>query len=215
MKRIILTALGAALLVFLVFSYALEFVAFDKSFYVQQYKKNNLYAHFSREEADKVTDKLLSYLRYEKMNVQIDTPFFNDKEKRHLVDVKDLLQKESFYCTVLTFIFVLVVIILYFSNDLRITSRITYGTLFFNAGVVGLSMMLTLGILSILNFSMVWTSFHRLVFSNNLWMLNPATDNLIVLFPEAFFNAVVTKLFILMGVVYLFIIACGSWLKAR
>jgi integral membrane protein (TIGR01906 family) len=35
-------------------------------------------------------------------------------------------------------------------------------------------------------FEPLWDRFHEVVFTNDLWRLNPATDRLIQMFPEAF-----------------------------
>ena len=39
----------------------------------------------------------------------------------------------------------------------------------------------------LINFDFVFTRFHFLSFANDLWMLDPRTDNLIIMFPQRFF----------------------------
>ncbi len=209
MKIIIITALASALLVFLVFSYSLEFVAFDRAFYDVQYQKNNLYAYFSQNEVEKATDDLLTYLRYEKSNNPINSSFFNDKEKQHLVDVKNILQKERSYSSILTIIFIITLGILSFTGNLRVA----YGKFGVIAGSVGLGILLLLGLLITIDFSLFWTNFHFIAFTNDLWLLNPATDNLVVLYPESFWMAIVTRLLIYMGVGYLLLLFLGVFLR--
>ncbi len=48
-------------------------------------------------------------------------------------------------------------------------------------GLVGLA-----GLAALAGFEGAWDRFHFLAFSNDLWRLNPATDHLIQMFPEAF-----------------------------
>jgi len=43
-----------------------------------------------------------------------------------------------------------------------------------------------------LGFDSAWTQFHQLAFSNDFWQLNPRTDHLIQMFPEAFWQEVTT-----------------------
>lgn len=44
------------------------------------------------------------------------------------------------------------------------------------------------------DFNGFWTTFHQLFFTNDLWLLNPATDLMINLFPEAFFSHLVIRI---------------------
>lgn len=202
-------ALASALLVFLIFSYSLEFVAFDRKFYDEQYQKNNLYTHFSQNDVKKATDDLLTYLRYEEGNKPIESSFFNVKEKQHLIDVKNILQKERSYNSILTILFIITIGILSFAGNLRMT----HGKLGVITGSVGLGILLLLGLLISIDFSLFWTNFHLVAFTNDLWLLNPATDNLIVLYPEPFWMAIVTRLLSYMAVSYLLILLGGIFLS--
>ena len=42
------------------------------------------------------------------------------------------------------------------------------------------------GVLALIDFNWLFTQFHLLSFSNDFWLLDPATDYLIMLFPEGF-----------------------------
>lgn len=65
-----------------------------------------------------------------------------------------------------------------------------------NKRVLGKSLIIG-GVLTILviallfllltNFEYAFIKFHEIIFNNNLWLLNPATDKLIIMFPENFF----------------------------
>jgi integral membrane protein (TIGR01906 family) len=48
------------------------------------------------------------------------------------------------------------------------------------------AVVVLVGLLSLLDFSGLWTRFHQIAFRNDLWMLDPRTDYLIMLFPEPF-----------------------------
>ena len=49
---------------------------------------------------------------------------------------------------------------------------------------------LILVIWSLIDFQSLFILFHKLSFSNNLWILDPTKDYLIMMFPEGFFNDV-------------------------
>lgn len=55
------------------------------------------------------------------------------------------------------------------------------GTLLVTAGLIGLIVW------GLADFNGLFLTFHRVAFSNDLWLLNPATDALIRLMPEGFF----------------------------
>jgi len=48
-------------------------------------------------------------------------------------------------------------------------------------------LLIALSFLALTNFESTFTKFHEIMFTNNLWLLNPATDKLIVMYPENFF----------------------------
>ena len=56
------------------------------------------------------------------------------------------------------------------------------------------SLVCLLGIWILADFNGFWTTFHQVFFSNDLWLLNPYTDLMINLFPEAFFNHLVVRI---------------------
>jgi integral membrane protein (TIGR01906 family) len=50
------------------------------------------------------------------------------------------------------------------------------------------------GVLSLLDFDALWTRFHQIAFRNDLWLLDPRTDYLIMLFPEPFWLAATIRM---------------------
>jgi integral membrane protein (TIGR01906 family) len=48
------------------------------------------------------------------------------------------------------------------------------------------ALVVLVGIASLIDFDGLWTRFHQVAFRNDLWLLDPATDYLIMLFPEPF-----------------------------
>ena len=48
-------------------------------------------------------------------------------------------------------------------------------------------LVLSVGLISFVGFSNLFTAFHVVSFSNDLWILDPRTDYLIRMFPEGFF----------------------------
>ena len=102
--------------------------------------------------------------------------FYNENEKLHLQDVKDLYKNLNlvFYITLILTIFFLTYFI--YKMDYKILSK----------SLLVSSIVLFMIILTffIFDFNYLFEKFHIIAFNNDLWQLNPAEDNLINLFPE-------------------------------
>jgi integral membrane protein (TIGR01906 family) len=60
------------------------------------------------------------------------------------------------------------------------------GTILTIGGIVTVALLGLAGLLSLVDFSEAFVRFHQMAFSNDLWMLDPRTDYLIMLYPEGF-----------------------------
>ena len=54
-------------------------------------------------------------------------------------------------------------------------------------GAVTLGLVVVVGLGSLVGFDRLFLAFHEIGFSNDLWQLDPATDNLIAMYPQRFF----------------------------
>lgn len=109
-------------------------------------------------------------------------PLFNEREVRHMEDVQALVQ---------------VFLRLQLIAAVAIAARVLFAVaversmknlgldLMWSAGVM-ISVVLLVGVLALIDFTSLWTMFHRIAFRNELWLLDPRTDYLIMLFPEPF-----------------------------
>ena len=77
-------------------------------------------------------------------------------------------------------------------------------------GIVG-SLMLGVAFFAYVDFTRFWTLFHHIFFRNDLWLLNPSTDILIMMVPEGFFYDLVFRIvtYFLAMVVTLYAFSCG------
>ena len=157
-----------------------RFLVFNLDFYEKEFTKLNVYDKFPKETADENIKELISYL---KNKDSLETDFFNEKEKQHLIDVKNLINKaiSLFYLTLFLLIIFLIL------NYKSLSKPFLYS---------GVSIIILIIILLFLDFNQAFLNFHKLFFSNDLWLLNPETDNLINLFPQQFFSDFIKKVFI-------------------
>jgi len=143
-------------------------------------------------ELEKAASGLISYFNsddeYISLTVMKDgEPFelFNQREVIHLKDVKGLI-----WLDYRLFLGTLIYVLAYAGVSLFWRKREYWRRLAW--GVVGgssitLGIIVALGIVSMLvDFREAFTQFHFLAFTNELWMLDPTKDYMIMLFPEGF-----------------------------
>jgi integral membrane protein (TIGR01906 family) len=141
------------------------------------------------EELKKAADGLIHYFNsgeeYINLTVIKDgQPFtlFNEREVQHLKDVKGLFRLVyKLLMGTLIYGLLFASLTLALRQDRR---RLAKGLLF-GSGLT-LMLMLALGLYLAVDFDGFFLEFHLLSFANDFWQLNPATDYLIMLFPEGF-----------------------------
>lgn len=146
-------------------------------------------AGLAQSELDKVSIGLIDYFNSSDETISLTMmkdgeplTLFNEHEVSHLRDVKGLV---------------------------RLAYRLLLGTLVYALGYIGLSLflwqdrwrlaqglvggscltlvlMLALALATLLNFDWLFLRFHLISFTNELWMLDPNRDYLIMLFPRGF-----------------------------
>ena len=75
-----------------IYLYNFNSIAFDENFYKKEFSKYNVYNNLKNNYIENINNDVLNYLQFEKNNNLIENNFFNEREKIHLLDVKDLIQ---------------------------------------------------------------------------------------------------------------------------
>ncbi|MDK2919602.1 MAG: hypothetical protein PWQ37_2335 [Candidatus Petromonas sp.] len=201
----------------------LEYYAFNKDFYMDEYLKYDISSEtkMSYEELARVTDKLISYIKGEEENLRIKaiidgniSEVFGKREKAHMIDVKELFAKgRRLRNTGLIVTVISIILVLWFSRNRK---EDTFKIMFWS----GIIPLFTIGILFILvtiDFHKYFTYFHKIFFDNDLWQLNPKTDVLIQMLPLGFFTDITIRVLIwFIGIsVFMTIIAYFKLRKIR
>ncbi len=143
-------------------------------------------------ELEKAARGLISYFNSgeEYINVIVEKdgrPFvlFNEREIIHLKDVKGLFRLDY-----LVFLGTLVYILGYDGYSFfrgarkehwrKLARRVIWGS-----GIT-LGTMAALGLGTLVGFDRLFRQFHLISFANDFWLLDPATDYLVMLFPQGF-----------------------------
>jgi integral membrane protein (TIGR01906 family) len=136
---------------------------------------------------------------------------FNEREVQHLKDVKGLFWL-CYKVLIGTGVYALVYVgvTLFWWRDKR---RLGWGL--FGGGALTLALMAAVGIMIALDFDQFFLQFHLLSFANDFWQLNPATDYLLMMFPDSFWFDATLFCALGTGVVAIILGGLGWWLKRK
>lgn len=182
----------------LVVTLALHWVTFDLDFYESKYEWLAVPESLQVDMPTLMgyTTALLDYLSGERDTPNVEArvrgrvgPLYGERELLHLVDVRELYAL-SWRIRNWAFIGVLsMAFAAYRTAGLR---RVLGAYAATTAAVV--VALLGLTTLAVLDFERYFTWFHLISFDNDLWLLDPATEHLINMFPEAFFAAATLRI---------------------
>ncbi|HEY7064442.1 MAG TPA: TIGR01906 family membrane protein [Chloroflexota bacterium] len=169
-------------------------VTLDRSFYLAEFARydRGAFVGLSQNELGMVADAFIAYFQAppQRMDVRLPRggtlrPLFNDREVAHMVDVQALMHL-VFRVQALALgyvgLYVLGGLVLGRRAFLPLAAKVAAAGAVLTLGIIGV-----LGALAATDFSDLFVQFHLLSFSNDLWLLDPRTDNLIRLFPQEFF----------------------------
>lgn len=130
---------------------------------------------------------------------------FNAKEISHMADVRSLVQF-MFQVQMISLAIVLALAVVMIALwPARVLAAATLW-----AGLLTTSVLAVVGALAMTGFDAAWSQFHQIAFTNSLWQLNPLTDHLIQMYPEAFWQDVSTAIGLLLLVSALGLVALSA-----
>ena len=143
-------------------------------------------------ELEKAATGLISYFNSDEEHISLTVikdgePFelFNQREAAHLRDVKGLIWLDYWVLLGMLIYTLVYAGVSLFWRKRKYWRRLAWGVV--GGGGITLALMLALGLGTLLNFERLFWEFHLLSFTNELWLLDPAKDYLIMLFPQGFF----------------------------
>ena len=220
--RFILGIISSFSLMFIALVTSIEIAAYsDFSFYEKEYKKYAVTAFvgISMPDLMDVTVDMMHYLNGTKDTLTDvkatikdvpDTPFFNEREVKHMKDVRNLFVGASRIRSILIAVIILCIIsekLLKGKISSFISNVFVYGTLI-SLAVAGVLIFIVSG-----DFEKYFILFHRIFFTNDLWMLDPTTDNLINIVPEGFFVDMTQRILIIFSSIIIFTVGFGTVIK--
>lgn len=172
----------------------------DFDVYWQEYEKYDVLSDIdmSMDDAMDVTRQMMAYLRGEGDTLSVITTvdgreqdFFNEQDRFHMGEVRDLFIGGLNIRTGALVIAVLCVLLLIFTKaDLKKVIPAGYQA----ALAVTAAALLFLGIACAVDFNTVFVKFHHIFFDNDLWIFDPAEDYMIRMLPEGLFFDFVVRI---------------------
>ena len=190
-----------------------EIITFSDWVYEYNWTRNQISQNtgIKIDQLNQVSDQIKDYFRDDqvKLEVLLQQPgkevlnLFNQKEIDHMVDVKNLIkttilfERAGLILLIIFFVFYLFRegYISFYENLKRImlVSFLIWSILLF---------LIVFGM--IVDFNYTFTLFHKIMFTNDLWILDPNSDFLIMIYPQRFFleiSAAIIILFILINLI--------------
>ena len=194
--RYVFIVLFAALTPLVLLLTDVQLVAFDRDYYSAEYVKYGIPGHIGMnlENLMDSTEKLLQYLDNKRDNLDFkasfissEEEFFSPRDKSHMVDVKGLFVNGRIIRNAALLYAAVFILYLFRKKPLKSQLRklARYGIA---VSAAGIAPVLVLVILMNIDFYKYFTIFHEVFFSNDLWLLDPATDRLINMFPQDIFT---------------------------
>lgn len=199
--RLTLTTITSLIFILIIISGSLNFIVRSSLIYdynISAYsieKRTSL----SLEKIKEINLGIRTYFFNEKELLDID--IFSNKEILHMKDVKSVMNFIFDISKILSIVFCILTFVLYSYFRVYIYKLIFYSLSLF------LSILVFLGTSFLLFFQELFIIFHQIAFNNDLWILNPNEDYLLMMYPEDFFRDVAILIlvtsFILNVIVYI------------
>jgi len=197
----VLSLLSGLVLIVVILLTSIELNIFNLSFFRAEYAKldSTRVIGISDQELTQTTQGLLAYIKGDRDNLSIQATIkgekrqvFNEREIKHMVDVRDLYTKAHWVRNTGAAVLIILLLLTFLLSGKKFLRLWAKGYLAGAAICLCLSIVLAGAIMK--DFTGFWDKFHLIFFSNDLWQLNPETDILIQIVPEQFFYDLVVRI---------------------
>ncbi|MDR0841298.1 MAG: DUF1461 domain-containing protein [Christensenellaceae bacterium] len=190
----------------------------DRAYFAKLYERYDMQAQIgiSAEDCTNAMMKMIGYMEGRESSIQLTVTelgqpveMFNQQEIDHMVDVRGLYQA---FCLVEYIGFAALILLLGAALlAKRPAAQAVVQAFWWALGIFGMA-VLGLGAYALLDFNGFWTMFHRLFFTNDLWLMEYATCRMIRICPLELFSGIIAR-FVLLSLGALAVL-CGA-LAAR
>jgi len=195
-----LTAFCSFLLLFVLLFASLKLCMNDEAWFAKKYTRLGTAEAIgmSDEDVNASINSMIDYMEGRKDSIQLTVTFegkevemFNQREIAHMVDVRNLYQGVKTIALVAGI--VCVVGFVHASVIMRRDALLALSRGYLIGMGIFVLVVLCFGIWVLADFTSFWTAFHHLFFTNDLWLLDPRVDRMILICPEQLFFGIVVR----------------------
>ncbi|MDF9838545.1 MULTISPECIES: TIGR01906 family membrane protein [unclassified Breznakia] len=206
------------LLIYVILFFSIEMNAFSKNFYKHTNSdlKISESINLSKTDYNKSIATLLDYLHGDRDDIGVEVIYkgdvqeaFNEKEATHMVDVRNLYLDARTICFASIMVIIILGVILYYDRKSEFLEVMSAS--FIRVSFIFVFLLAFLLLYACIDFTDFWTRFHKLFFTNDLWLLNPRTDLMIRLLPQDLFFSLVIRIVALFTGIYMIFLGFSIW----
>lgn len=189
-KKIIVLIVSLALIIHFMICFAnVQLVFFNEELHREKFTAYNVYEELKEHDINKIHAEVIGYIRD---NNKLETDFFNDMEKQHLGDVKQLVNIASVILYVLIVLFLILTWLLSISSKgfLKMISKAFIGGSLITIIFSGINWVIVQT-----GFAPLFTSFHKILFPQGNWLFDPDLNNIVILYPPEFWQDMFMQFF--------------------
>ncbi len=182
--RLTLTIITSLLFILIIISGCLNFIVRSSLIYDYNISTYSIESRTSLplEKIKEINLNIRTYFFDEKELLDVD--IYSDKEILHMKDVKSVMSFIFDLSKILSIIFCILTFLLTSYLGVNLYKLIFHSLILFS------SILILLGTSFLLFFQELFIIFHKIAFNNDLWILNPNKDYLLMMYPEDFFRDV-------------------------
>lgn len=203
---------------------AVRLVINAPDFFAAEYEKIGNAADMGMSNADltAATVRMIDYMEAREDSIDIrvsvngDTvSMFNERERLHMIDVRALYQGFITALTIAVPLALALLVLLYFLSRRRGDTLRFFPQSFLRGSALFLLLLGAVMAWVLIDFDSFWTAFHLLFFTNDLWLLDPATSRMINMMPLQLFFDIVTRVALLFAAAWAVLLALCAWLLRK
>ena len=156
-------------------------------------------------DAEEITTEVTDYLEGEG---ELDEELLGIQATEHMRDVKNIRDLSFYIFLIVTLLFIIGILTLILTRNYARIPKTLFG-----GGLIVLIINFLLFIFANRAFGTMWEALHKVLFTNDLWILNPSTDPLVATFTLPFFTIFVRRIIILSTILALIFTIIGiTWI---
>ncbi|MBI2208918.1 DUF1461 domain-containing protein [Candidatus Woesearchaeota archaeon] len=192
---LVISVAMALLVPIMIYGHSFNSVAFEREFYKKEFLEYGVYNTFQDYDVDNINNEVLNYLKGEKNNALIENNFFNEREKAHLLDVKNLVHKELniYYVSIILFLILSASLVFLLGFDPKVILQRFLLILLFGS-ILALVIAFLLFVISKTDFGFAFYLLHKTFFPVGTYTFNPEFERIVVLYPESLFSDAFAKI---------------------